>query len=503
MKKLFTLLTIVAAATIMYGQGIIISDEIVFADFEGDPDLFGYSVVSAVGHSDHGLADNPNPSGLNETDKVYWGVREEGSWNANVTIEWEDPVLPDGRNFLTMLVYSEDHNAFVYFKLFSDDAVVREGWAASGTPAQSDGEWAQVVLGIGNVSQFDKVEIYLSNNWGGNQADQVAYFDELGMYKETYEYQPPFMGMIYEAVMTEEEMDIDGLDLEDTWLDAELADISKINAGDGIGIDGRFAVLWDYDFLYMFFEVDDDVVWTWSDADWAFWKGDGVQVYMDALERRIDERHFGNMNGVGVAPDLESAGAAEAGQGFRNFLPFGDDYRPLAEQGSIITGTGYTLEIAWPWKGIAHAAGGDAGDPEEWVAANVKPGLQIAFDVQLNDDDGAGRVNMLSWASEPKEPHSNSGTWGAIKLMGDPTTVNNTAINTGLRVYPTNANDFVNISMENLARFEIFDITGRIIHSELSENDLVRFGVSHLKAGLYIIRASDGNSEAVQKFIKQ
>ncbi len=502
MKKLFTCLMILAASALVYGQGIVISDETVFVDFEGDPADFGYSVVSAVGHSDHGIADNPGKSELNDTDKAYKGVRNEGSWNANVTMQWEDPVFTEGRNFMSIMVYSEGHNAFVYLKIYNGEAVVREGWAASGTPAQSNGQWAKVVLSIGSVTQFDKIEVYLSNNWGGNQADQVGYFDQLGMYKEAYEFQGPFMGMVITAEKVEEEMDIDGLDLEDIWIDAEFGDVDKIAQGDGTGIAGRFAAAWDEEFLYMFFEVEDNVIWKWSDANWAFWKGDGFQIYMDALGRRIDNRVFGNMNGVGVGPDLESQGALDAGQGFRNMLPFGD-HRPDAKQGSIITGTGYMIEVAWPWKGIALAAGGDLGDVDAWVAANVKPGLEIAFDVQLNDDDGAGRVNMLSWASEPKEPHSNSGTWGALRLGGDNTRVAGIAADNDVRVYPTITTNYINIRMQKLARFEIYDVIGRLIHSEAAENDNALFDVSHLNAGIYILRASNGKDNAAKKFIKR
>jgi len=503
MKKLFTFLMIVAASVLIYGQGIIISDEMVFADFEGEPDDFGYSVVSARGHSEHGLADNPGKSDLNNTDKAYKGIRDEGSWNADVTIEWEIPVLTEGRNFMSIMVYSEGHNAYVYLKVYNGEALVREGWAAGATPAQSNGQWAKAVLSIGSVIQFDKIEVYLSNNWGGNQANQVAYFDELGMYKEAYEFQGPFMDMVITAEKVDEAMDIDGLDLEDIWIDAEFGDVDKIAAGDGSGIAGRFAAAWDEEFLYMFFEVEDDVIWKWSDANWAFWKGDGFQIYMDALGRRIDGRVFGNMNGVGIAPDLESQGAIDANQGFRNGLPFGDDYRPLAKQGSIITGTGYTIEVAWPWKGIALAAGGDVGDVDAWVTANVKPGLEIAFDVQLNDDDGAGRVNMLSWASEPKEPHSNSGTWGALKLGGDNTSVGGVGIANDLRLYPSLTNNYINIRMQNLARFDIYDLTGRLIHSVVAENDNARFDVSHLNAGIYILRASNGKDNSARKFIKR
>ncbi len=70
MKRTITFLVFILSTTLIYGQGIVISDEIVFADFEGDPEDFGYSVVSVWGHSEHGITDNPEKSDLNNTDKA-------------------------------------------------------------------------------------------------------------------------------------------------------------------------------------------------------------------------------------------------------------------------------------------------------------------------------------------------------------------------------------------------------------------------------------------------
>jgi len=498
MKRTITFLVFILSAALIFGQGIIISDEIVFANFEGDPEDFGYSVVSVWGHSEHGITDNPEKSDLNNTDKAYKGIRNEGSWNAGVTIEWENPVLTEGRNFMSIMVFSEGYNAFVYLKIFNGDALLREGWCASGTPAQSNGQWAKAVLGIAGISQFDKIEVYLSNNWGGNQADQVAYFDELGMYKESYEYQGPYLDIVYEAKMTEEEMDIDGLDLEDIWIDANMEEFA---AEEGTIVVGSWASVWNYEYLYFFFDVNVDHVHTWKDANWAEWKGDGFQVYMDVLSRRVDGRVFGNMNGFAVCPDLESTGAFDAGRGFRNYLPFGNDYRPLAAQGSIITGNGYTIEIALPWKGLAFAAGGEITDPEQWVAENVKPGLEIAIALQLNESDNTGsRTRVVNWL--PEGGWNNSGNWAALKLAGDDTDVRNEIKPDELIVYPSAANNFINIKMNGLARVEIFDISGRLMKSSEAGNDKINLDISGLKNGMYIIRAMDGKISRSKKFIK-
>ncbi len=500
----------ITASFMLNAQGIIIENILMLADFEGDPEGREYSLTNYNGEDPDyegnlTVVANPAPDDLNESDSVFVFARiDDGdSWShqSHFTLTFENKIVVGERNFIRLKVYSPDRNTGMRAYFTNEGEAEGDQWMQM--IAQCNGQWAYANFSLATVKEFDQITIVTSDQWGTTATPGVVFIDDIEMYNERYEYQEPFMDMVYFAEPVNEEMDIDGLDLEDVWMDTELADISKINDGDGAGISGRFAAAWDPEFLYMFFEVDDNVVWRWSDADWAFWKGDGFQIYMDILERRIDGRVFGNMNGVGVCPDLESSGAIEADLGFRSLLPFGDDYRPLAKQGSIITGTGYTIEVAWPWKGIAFAAGGEIEDPEAWVAQNVKPGLVIAFDVQMNDDDGAGRVNMLSWASEPSEPHGNSGTWGGLKLGGDVTSVNQDQLPSGLLVYPSMATDHITIAMPNLSAFEIFDITGRSVISVTAERNSMQFDISSLKKGMYLVRATDGMNKSVTKFIKQ
>ena len=287
-------------------------------------------------------------------------------------------------------------------------------------------------------------------------------------------------------------------------IDATYTQIEKIASGEGDGISGEWAAVWDNEYLYIFASISDDVIWKWSDTDWAGWKGDGFQVYLDVLERRIDGRTFGGLSGFEVCPDRDSQDAIDAGKGFDTSLGFGS-WKPFAKQSSTMSGTGYTLELAWPWEGLAAGAGAEIGDSLailDWVSFNVKAGLEIAFDLQLNDDDGAGRVNMLSWASEPKEPYGNSGTWGGLKLAVG-TAVNNTSANTGAKVYPSVTSDYLNVSMKNLRKIEVYDITGKSLISKTAQTDAMRFDVSSLNNGVYLVKVSSSSNSTVQKFVKK
>jgi hypothetical protein len=495
MRRIFTILLFWSVSVLLNAQTV--SDVVSIMSFDNDPADREFSLSTVWGYTASGVVANPSKTGSNVTDSVFMGTRDIGSWTSGITFTFPYPVDIGDRNFIRLQVYG-DRDTYVYLKLYLEGVVIKESWVAPSL-APCKNKWASVVFGLGGVTSFDKFEIFFSDSWGNTDVVGTAYFDEMEMYKEGYAYLPAFKGMVYESRKTTTAMDIDGVDLEAAWVNATHAPIEKIASGDGSGIGGTWASLWDNNYLYFFFSVTDDVTWKWSDAGWANWSGDGFQLYMDVLARRAVDRTFGNLSGFAVNPDRESGEAIDAGKGYTIDLPF-VDYLDLAQQGSDISGDGYTIEVAYPWEGLAYAAGAEVTDPIDWVTTNVNGGLEIAFDIQLNDDDGGGRVNMLSWASEPKEPYGNSGTWGGLKLV---VSTGIKANSTGVQVFPSVTNDFISVSMKNLKKIEIYDITGKSMISRSVQSDNQRFDVSSLNSGIYFIRLSNGTNSAVQKFIKK
>ena len=72
-----------------------------------------------------------------------------------------------------------------------------------------------------------------------------------------------------------------------------------------------------------------------------------------------------------------------------------------------------------------------------------------------------------------------------------------------LNVYPSVTSDFLNIRMNNLKSVEIFDVTGKSVASDNASSDNIRYDVSSLTNGIYILKASNGTSNVVEKFIKK
>lgn len=361
------------------GQGIVISDVVTIADFEGEAATRTHSMTAFTGEDatvepNLKVVANPAKDDLNGSDSVFVFARiDDGnsySHQSTVTITFTSLITVTTQNFIRMKCYAPDRNTGFRYTYLKEGEVVVDNWAQA--ISDCNGKWAYVAFSLAGITEFDAIRITVSDAWGATATPGVAYFDDIEMYNESYEYQEAFNGMVYNAQKTNETMEIDGLDLEDIWLTADYQQITKINAGDGTGIGAEWAAAWDNDYLYIFFNVTDDQIWKYSDANWAFWKGDGFQAYVDVMERRIDARVFGNLAGFGICPDLESEGATAAGQPFTNFLPFGDDYLPMAKQSTIMSGTGYTIEVAYPWKGLAVGAGDAMTDAEAWVAENVK-----------------------------------------------------------------------------------------------------------------------------------
>jgi hypothetical protein len=499
MKRTTSLLVFIFAITLGYGQGSLISDEKVIADFEGNPDNFGYSVVSARGHSVNGIADNPGKSDLNNTDKSYKGIRDEGSWNANVTIEWEIPVITEGRNFMSIMVYSEGYNAFVYLKIFHEGSVIREGWASEGTPAESDGQWAQAVLSIGAISQFDKMEIYLSNSWGENNEGAIGYFDEISIFKIDNPIPQPYPEVIFEVPFTKHEtIIIDGSPSEDTWIAAEPGVFLD---NDNV-VNGRWFSSWDHEYLYFLFEIESDNILMWNDPGWNILNADGMRIFIDIKGRRLDNRVFGSEEGILIIPGLDSPEAEVSGMGFRNLLPFSDDYRSLTMQGSMITANKYTIEVAYPWLALAEASGLSKDDAYEWVSEFVDSGHESSILIELNQgSDSAETMKKIFWPGHGSS--HNSSSWGILKLLQGSTSVQFTSTMPVLFISPVPANDFLHISMKGLRQLSVYQINGNQVISLNGLYDRVDLDISGLSPGMYILHTTDGEKKVVRKFIKQ
>ena len=78
MKKHFTFFFLLATTFLLNAQ-IVISDELVIADFEGDEPSWSYELESSWEYTVTEVADNPSKTGINESDKVFKTTRNAGN----------------------------------------------------------------------------------------------------------------------------------------------------------------------------------------------------------------------------------------------------------------------------------------------------------------------------------------------------------------------------------------------------------------------------------------
>lgn len=73
----------------------------------------------------------------------------------------------------------------------------------------------------------------------------------------------------------------------------------------------------------------------------------------------------------------------------------------------------------------------------------------------------------------------------------------------GITVYPTLADDFINVVVEKANEISIFNLNGQLVYQGNVENGLIQINVAGLESGVYIVRASSGNNLTTKKFVKR
>lgn len=83
--------------------------------------------------------------------------------------------------------------------------------------------------------------------------------------------------------------------------------------------------------------------------------------------------------------------------------------------------------------------------------------------------------------------------------MDDAVNENAFADNDILKIFPNPSNSFVNVSMENMKRLEVVELTGRkVLEAECSGNSM-RLNFSEMASGVYFIKAYNGKSWTMSK----
>jgi len=173
---------------------------------------------------------------------------------------------------------------------------------------------------------------------------------------------------------------IDGK-MDDIWSTAEELPITKmLQAWDTAS--GTARVLWDKEYLYVYFSVTDPLL---DSTSYTVHERDSVEAFVDE--------------------DNCKAGTYRQGDGqyrvdIDNFTSTNDstDMIGFVSAVTIVDG-GYDIEMAIPWKVIVPEAG-----------------LVIGFDAQINDGEEGARVGIAKWNDPTDNSWVNTTGWGTLTL---------------------------------------------------------------------------------------
>ena len=167
---------------------------------------------------------------------------------------------------------------------------------------------------------------------------------------------------------------------------------SRRNATD---FSGSFKTAWDAENLYFLIEVVDDTLTTDSE-DARKYEDDGIEVYLDINNDKL----------TSYGPD-----------DYQVVVRYGDPeiiVNPSSssiagiERAEAATGSGYIVEMAFPWEGLGEDT--------------AQRGTQIGLDVHAtDDDDGGARDAKISWSATEDRSYTDPTTFSTGILEGNST----------------------------------------------------------------------------------
>ncbi len=197
---------------------------------------------------------------------------------------------------------------------------------------------------------------------------------------------------------------IDGT-LDEDYLNSTEVIINKPDsAGGKVGnTSGKAYVLWDYEYMYVFFQVVDPYLSEnvkLEAGNAVYWKRDSVEFFCD-LSGTMEGSLLSNINAgqwQAAAPFEGSPDEWGVGRGMHQY----DDNKANSELARVATATGYNIEMKIPW------------------GTNYEPlaGEEIKVVFHINSDeiaDGKVGANADGREFEYFAGHGQAGAWGSTK----------------------------------------------------------------------------------------
>lgn len=253
---------------------------------------------------------------------------------------------------------------------------------------------------------------------------------------------------------------VDGL-LDAAWEDVPEQIISNVivpSVDDEEDLSATWRALWNPTFFYVFVSVTDDKQRD-NSTDW--FNDDGLEIFLDmGLERR--EEYDGNDLQLSIDWNSNNVVARQGslGQGVLTTV--------------VDTDKGYDVEFRLPWSVLNFTPTEDK---------------LFGFDLQINDDDGAGdRDGKMAWFATTDESFENPSFFGMVVLGEEaPSATFNPAIANTLKVFPNPTSGELILDLPQLPdSVSVIDWHGREV---LQTSNTLQLDLGELPAGSYLVTA--------------
>lgn len=415
-----------------------------------------------------------------------------------------------GSTRMVINVKSSVTGARLYARAHYTDGTQIESWTTN-IVETADADNGLILEGLTIGKTIDSVKINIGGWDNGNApADLQGTYEVTSIYltEPPVEYVEPRVTV--DISFTEQDIDVTDGPSESDWMAATAHDIvnrDSADSPDDLSFVGTFRGLWNNDYLFLFFEVEDADAFTYNGTDG--WKKDGVQLYLDVRNQLLEGRRENSRQhqltvNYGNSPVAEGGTGLEGWEGATVDSIYANADKPFETLfGSLPKSGGYYLEMAIPWGSMYFDGTSDDHNSYDkaYAAIDVKEGSVVAFDVQANDGDDDGRYNVVTWSSHSADDpgsYQNSGVWGGFKLKGgsNATSKINTA---SASIYPNPASSDLFIDMQGMSSVSVYDITGRMVITKSLSGNNTSLNISNLSAGIYLVKVDGAQGTATQR----
>lgn len=172
-------------------------------------------------------------------------------------------------------------------------------------------------------------------------------------------------------------------EIDSIWSDAPVFNMNRMQQAHEILATGTSRALWDEDNLYVLYEVSDSIL---DVSAAAAHEQDSVEAFVN----ETGERTTTYIDGVGqYRVNYENDASFNPG-----------DYSEGFQSAARLTGSGYVVEMAIPWKNVT---------PEAWHT--------LGFDVQINDARAGERHGVAAWNDTTGQGWQDPSVYGNLTLV--------------------------------------------------------------------------------------